>query len=38
MPISTAEGRLEELRKLLKQFSQESEYFQSPTDRNVGRA
>jgi len=38
LPISTAEGRLEELRKLLRQFSQESEYFHSPTDRNVGRA
>jgi hypothetical protein len=38
MPISTAEGRLEELRKLIKQFTAESEYFHSPTDRNVGRA
>ncbi len=38
LPISTAEGRLEELRKLTKQFAAESEYFHSPTDRNVGRA
>lgn len=37
-PISTAEGRLEELRKLMRQFAEESEYFHSPTDRNVGRA
>lgn len=37
-PISTAENRLEELRKLVKQFAQESEYFHSPTDHNVGRA
>lgn len=38
VPISTAEGRLEELRKLMRQFAEESEYFHSPTDRNVGRA
>jgi hypothetical protein len=38
IPISTAEGRLEELRKLMRQFAEESEYFHSPTDRNVGRA
>ena len=38
VPISTAEGRIEELRKLMRQFAQESEYFHSPTDRNVGRA
>ena len=38
IPISTAEGRVEELRKLMRQFAQESEYFHSPTDRNVGRA
>lgn len=36
--ISTAEGRLEELRKLMRQFAEESEYFHAPTDRNVGRA
>jgi hypothetical protein len=38
LPISTAEGRLEELRKLMRQFAAESEYFHSPTDHNVGRA
>jgi hypothetical protein len=38
LPISTAEGRLEELRRLLKEFSEESQYFHSPTDSNVGRA
>jgi hypothetical protein len=38
IPISTAEGRTEELRKLMRQFAEESEYFHSPTDRNVGRA
>jgi hypothetical protein len=38
LPISTAEGRIEELRKLMRQFAEESEYFHSPTDRNVGRA
>jgi hypothetical protein len=26
------------LRNLMRQFAQESEYFHSPTDRNVGRA
>ena len=31
MTISTAEGRLEELRKLMNQFAEESEYFHSPT-------
>jgi hypothetical protein len=38
LPISTAEGRLGELRQLIEQFSTESEYFHSPTDSNVGRA
>src|SRR5262249_13262145 len=38
VPISTAEGRIEELRRLMRQFAEESEYFHSPTDRNVGRA
>jgi hypothetical protein len=37
-PIATAEGRLAELRKLIKQFSEESEYFHTPNDSNVGRA
>src|SRR5688572_11265101 len=38
VPISTADGRIEELRRLMRQFAEESEYFHSPTDRNVGRA
>ena len=37
-PISTAAGRMGELRKLMEQYTQESEYFHSPTDSNVGRA
>ncbi len=38
MPISTAEGRLSELQKLIGDFAKESEYFHSPKDHNVGRA
>jgi hypothetical protein len=38
LSIGTAEARLEELRKLVQQFAQESEYYHSPNDRNVGRA
>jgi len=37
-PISTAQGRMAELRKLMDQFTNESEYFHSPQDANVGRA
>lgn len=37
-PISTAQGRMSELRKLIEQFAIESEYFHSPQDSNVGRA
>jgi len=37
-PISTAEGRMSELRHLIEQFAAESEYFHSPQDANVGRA
>jgi hypothetical protein len=36
--IATAQGRMAELRKLIEQFSAESEYFHSPQDSNVGRA
>src|SRR3954463_6972237 len=36
--INTAEGRLAELQQLIRQFAQESEYFHSPKDQNVGRA
>lgn len=38
LAISTAEGRQRELRRLVEQFSEESQYFHSPTDSNVGRA
>jgi len=37
-PISTAEGRVRELLRLVEQFSEESQYFHTPTDSNVGRA
>jgi hypothetical protein len=36
--ISTAAARMQELRRLIDQFSAESEYFHSPNDSNVGRA
>jgi hypothetical protein len=38
LPISTAEGRLGQLRQLVQEFSEESQYFHSPTDANAGRA
>jgi len=38
LPISTAEGRIAELRRLIEQFSEESQSFHSPTDANAGRA
>lgn len=38
LAIGTAEGRLAEMRQLLKQFAEESEYYHTPQDRNVGRA
>jgi hypothetical protein len=34
--ISTAESRLEELRKLMHQFAKESEYYHAPTDPMSG--
>jgi hypothetical protein len=37
-PISTAEARLAELRRLIDQLAADSEYFHSPTDSNAGRA
>jgi hypothetical protein len=37
-PISTAEGRLAELKRLVQEFAEESEYYHSPRDSNVGRA
>ena len=38
LPVSTAEARTAELRRLIEQFAEESQYFHSPTDANVGRA
>ena len=38
LPISTAEGRMGELKHLLEQLASDSEYFHTPTDSNVGRA
>ena len=38
LPISTAEARIAELKRLIEQFSEESQYFHMPTDANVGRA
>jgi len=38
LPIATAEGRTAELRRLIEQFSAESQYFHMPTDANAGRA
>jgi hypothetical protein len=37
-PISTAEARLAELQRLMRRFAEESEYYHTPTDSNVGRA
>lgn len=36
--ICTAEGRMSQMQELIKSFSQESEYYHSPNDVNVGRA
>ena len=38
LPISTAQGRMSELKRLLDQLATESEYFHTPTDSNAGRA
>ena len=38
LPISTAQARIAELKRLIDQFSEESQYFHTPTDANVGRA
>jgi hypothetical protein len=37
-PISTADARLAELKRLVDQLAAESEYFHTPTDANAGRA
>jgi hypothetical protein len=38
VPISTAEARMTELKRLMDQLASESEYFHAPTDANAGRA
>jgi hypothetical protein len=38
VPVSTADGRMRELQRLIEQLAKESEYFHSPSDANVGRA
>jgi hypothetical protein len=38
LPVSTADGRMAELRRLIGELSDESEYFHSPNDANAGRA
>lgn len=37
-PLSTAEQRLAELLRLVRQFAQESDYFHTQNDSNAGRA
>ncbi len=36
--IATADARMSELKELIRQFAEESEYYHTPKDRNVGRA
>jgi hypothetical protein len=38
LAVSTAEGRMAELQRLIRDLSAESEYFHSPNDSNAGRA
>jgi hypothetical protein len=37
-PVSTAEGRMQELVRLMGELARQSEYYHSPSDANVGRA
>lgn len=37
-PVSTAELRQAQLRKLIQQFSEDSDYYHTPTDSNAARA
>lgn len=37
-PVSTAEGRMRELTRLVDELARQSEYYHSPSDANVGRA
>jgi hypothetical protein len=36
--VSTAGARMAELHRLVQQFAEDSEYYHSPQDANVGRA
>jgi hypothetical protein len=36
--VSTAEARMKELKRLIDELAQQSEYYHSPSDANVGRA
>jgi len=36
--VSTAQARFAEMQRLVRQFSEDSEYFHSPNDSNAGRA
>jgi hypothetical protein len=38
LPVSTAQARIAELKRLVAQFSDESQYCHTPTDSNAGRA
>ena len=38
LSVSTAQDRMAELQRLVRELSEESEYFHSPNDSNAGRA
>lgn len=38
VPLSTAEARMRELKRMIDELAQQSEYYHSPSDTNVGRA
>jgi hypothetical protein len=38
LAVGTAETRMAELRRLIAQFAEESQYYHTPTDSNAGRA
>ncbi|WP_018233302.1 hypothetical protein [Thioalkalivibrio thiocyanodenitrificans] len=37
-PVATAEQRVAELKRVVEQMAQDSDYYHAPTDVNVGRA
>ncbi|MGD8379698.1 MAG: hypothetical protein PVJ40_03715 [Gammaproteobacteria bacterium] len=37
-PVATAEQRMQEMHRFIREFAEESDYFHAPTDLNVGRA